>query len=355
MPRLRDLGFTPGYLPTGAYNAITDVPGVLVGQVTLIAGEGRLQPGGGPVRTGVTAILPHNGDLFREKVVASAHTVNGFGKAVGFEQVRELGVIETPILLTNTLNVWRAADAVVTYLLRQNPGIGITTSTVNPVVGECNDGFLNDIQGRHVKPEHIQEAVEGAQGGVVAEGNVGAGTGTACYQFKGGIGTASRRALDFTVGALVQTNFGQRRELRVLGVPVGRHLMECMLPQPGAGSVIVVLATDAPLDSRQLGRLARRAALGLARTGTISDNGSGDFVIAFSTSNRQQHDSQSVVEATSRFHETGINALFAAVVESVEEAVYNALTAAETMTGRDGNTLHALPVDTLSRILAQHL
>lgn len=355
MPRLRDLGFTPGYLPTGAYNAITDVPGVLVGQVTLIAGEGRLQPGGGPVRTGVTAILPHNGDLFREKVVASAHTVNGFGKAVGFEQVRELGVIETPILLTNTLNVWRAADAVVTYLLRQNPGIGITTSTVNPVVGECNDGFLNDIQGRHVKPEHIQEAVEGAQGGVVAEGNVGAGTGTACYQFKGGIGTASRRALDFTVGALVQTNFGQRRELRVLGVPVGRHLMECMLPQPGAGSVIVVLATDAPLDSRQLGRLARRAALGLARTGTISDNGSGDFVIAFSTSNRQQHDFQSVVEATSRFHETGINALFAAVVESVEEAVYNALTAAETMTGRDGNTLHALPVDTLSRILAQHL
>ncbi|MCB9457421.1 MAG: P1 family peptidase [Anaerolineaceae bacterium] len=355
MPRLRDLGFTPGNLPTGAYNAITDVPGVLVGQVTLIAGEGRLQPGSGPVRTGVTAILPHDGNLFQEKVVASVHTVNGFGKAVGFEQVRELGVIETPILLTNTLNVWRAADSLVTSLLRQNPGIGITTSTVNPVVGECNDGFLNDIQGRHVKPEHIQAAVERAQGGVVAEGNVGAGTGTACYQFKGGIGTASRRALDFTVGALVQTNFGQRRALRVLGAPVGRYLMDDMLPQPGPGSVMVVLATDAPLDARQLGRLARRAALGLARTGTISDNGSGDFVIAFSTSSRELHDSQPVVETAARFRETAINPLFAAVVESVEEAVYNALTAAETMTGRDGNTLHALPVDTLSRILAQHL
>ncbi len=355
MPRLRDLGFIPGNLPTGAYNAITDVPGVLVGQVTLMAGEGRLQPGSGPVRTGVTAILPHDGDLFQEKVVASAHTVNGFGKAVGFEQVRELGVIETPILLTNTLNVWRAADGLVTSLLRQNPGIGITTSTVNPVVGECNDGFLNDIQGRHVKPEHIREAVEGAQGGVVAEGNVGAGTGTACYQFKGGIGTASRRALDFTVGALVQTNFGQRRELRVLGAPVGRYLIDDMLPQPGPGSVMVVLAMDAPLDARQLGRLARRAALGLARTGTISDNGSGDFVIAFSTSNRQLHDSQPVVETAMRFRETAINPLFVAVVESVEEAVYNALTAAEAMTGRDGNTLHALPVDTLSRILAQHL
>jgi D-aminopeptidase len=353
MPRLRSDGFITGFLPTGALNAVTDVSGVRVGQVTLVSGEGRLQPGVGPVRTGVTAVLPHGGNLFRDKVAASVHTINGYGKALGFEQVRERGVIETPVILTNTLSVWRAADGLVSYMLDDNPDIGITTSTVNPVVGECNDGFLNDIQGRHVTAAHVRQAIETASDGPVAEGNTGAGTGTACYQFKGGIGTASRRALDFTVGALVQTNFGQRRELRVLGVPVGRALLADFLPEPGAGSVIVVLATDAPLDSRQLGRLARRAGLGLARTGTVGHDGSGDFVVAFSTTNRHPHEPAQAVTTAPRFSETGtaINALFAAVVEAVEEAVLNALTTAGTLTGRDGNTLHALPYDRLTTLL----
>ncbi|MCB9450539.1 MAG: P1 family peptidase [Anaerolineaceae bacterium] len=356
MPRLRSDGFITGFLPTGALNAMTDVPGVLVGQVTLVSGEGRLQPGAGPIRTGVTAILPHGGNLFRDKVAASVHTINGYGKALGFEQVRERGVIETPILLTNTLSVWRVADNLVSYMLDDNPDIGITTSTINPVVGECNDGFLNDIQGRHITAAHIRQAIETASAGTVAEGNTGAGTGTACYQFKGGIGTASRRALDFIVGALVQTNFGGRRELRVLGVPVGQALIADLLPEPGPGSVMVVLATDAPLDARQLGRLARRAGLGLARTGTVGHDGSGDFVIAFSTASYHPHDPAQVVTTAPRFNETGmaINTLFAAVVEAVEESVLNALTAAETMTGRDGNTLHALPYDRLTALLRRY-
>ncbi|MFN8564059.1 MAG: P1 family peptidase, partial [Anaerolineae bacterium] len=213
--RLRDYGIQPGRLPPGALNAITDVPGVRVGHVTLISGEGRLREGVGPIRTGVTAVVPHAGNLFREKVAAGVHTVNGFGKATGFEQIRELGVIETPILLTNTLNVPRAADGLIAYVLRQNANIGVTTGTVNPVVGECNDGFLNDLRGRYVQQEHVWQAIDTAAGGAVAAGNVGAGTGTAGVPFKGGIGTASRLVLDgrFTVGALVQTNYGERAEM----------------------------------------------------------------------------------------------------------------------------------------------
>ncbi len=347
--RLRDLGITPGRQPTGALNAITDVPGVRVGHVTLIEGEGKLQPGRGPIRTGVTAILPHGGNLFREKVAAGVQTINGFGKAMGFEQVRTRGVIETPILLTNTLNVGRVHDAVVGYMLRDNPDIGVTTGTVNPVVGECNDGFLNDIRGRHVQPEHVERAIEAAAAGVVAEGNVGAGTGTACFQFKGGIGTASRRAFDgqFTVGALVQTNYGSRADLLIGGVPLGEALLEDFLPQPGPGSIMMVIATDAPLDARQLTRLAQRAAYALGRTGSIGQDGSGDFAIAFSTVNRWAHDPDAAVEPVTRFTESdrAINDLFRAAVELIEEAIWNSLIAAETLTGRDGNTLYALPHD----------
>lgn len=356
MARLRDFGVTPGFLPTGPLNAITDVPGVLVGHVTLVEGAGPLKPGAGPIRTGATAILPHGGNLFRWKVSASVQTINGFGKACGFEQIRERGVIETPILLTNTLNVGRVADAVTAYMLRANPDIGITTSTVNPVVAECNDGFLNDIQGRHVQQEHVWQAIETAASGPVAEGNTGAGTGTACFQFKGGIGTASRIVLDgqFTVGALIQSNYGTRRELRVLGAPIGQHFLDTHLPQPGPGSVNIVLATDAPLDSRQLTRLAMRAAFGLARTGTFCADGSGDFALAFSTANHWAHEPAEPVEQVTRFTESKIDELFAAAVEATEEALLNSLVAAETMTGRDGNTLHAIPHDRLAELLAYY-
>jgi D-aminopeptidase len=342
--RLRDLGIVPGSLPPGALNAITDVSGVRVGHTTLIQGEA--------VRTGVTAIVPHGDSLFREKVAAGVCTINGFGKAAGFEQVRERGVIETPIVLTNTLNVGRASDALIGWMLREHAEIGLTTGSVNPVVAECNDSFLNDIRGRHVSEADVWSAIDTAAGGAVAEGSVGAGTGTACFQFKGGIGTASRAAGGFTVGALVQTNYGSRAEMMMLGVPVGRHLLGDYLPEPGAGSILMVIATDAPLDARQLSRLARRGAYALGRTGTVGHDGSGDFAIAFSTSNFWNHAPAQTVEAAERFTETGagMDALFLAAVESIEEAIWNAMIAAETMTGRAGNTLHALPHDELIRL-----
>jgi D-aminopeptidase len=268
-------------------NAITDVAGVRVGHTTLIAGEGALVPGRGPVRTGVTVVLPHTGDLFAEKVPAAVHTINGFGKPLGFEQVRELGQIEAPIALTNTLNVGLVADALVQHMLAQHPAIGITTGSVNVLVGETNDGWLNDLQGRHVRAEHVFAALASAAGaggapaGRVAEGNVGAGTGTRCFGWKGGLGTASRvlprAAGGSTLGALVQANFGRAEALTLRGVPVGRRLRPpAAPPEPaGAGSVMIVLATDAPLDARQLGRLGPRAAAGLARLGSALEPGSG--------------------------------------------------------------------------------
>lgn len=356
--RLRNLFTPPNQLPTGVLNAITDVPGVRVGHVTLISGEGKLKEGSGPVRTGVTAVLPHGGSLFREKVAAGVCTINGFGKATGFEQIRTRGVIETPIVLTNTLNVARASDALVGYMLRENPAIGVTTGTVNPVVAECNDGFLNDIRGRHVHEAHVWQAIDTAAEGVVAEGNVGAGTGTSCFQFKGGIGTASRRVLAgrFTVGALVQTNYGGRAEMTLYGAPVGLQLLEDYLPQPGPGSIIMIIATDAPLDARQLSRLAQRGAYALGRTGTAGHDGSGDFAIAFSTANRWQHDPADAVETVTRISESGavMDELFRAAVEALEEAIWNSMIAAETMTGRDGNTLHALPHEELLKGLRHY-
>lgn len=368
MTRFRDLtaGLTVGHLPTGAHNALTDVPGVRVGHLSRIEGDGPLRPGQGPIRTGVTAILPHPGDLFREKVVAAVHTINGYGKALGFEQVRELGVIETPILLTNTLNVPRVADALISYMIARHPDIGIRTSTVNPIVGECNDGLLNDIQGRHIHAEHVEAVLAQAHEGPqdhAEEGNVGAGTGTVCYHFKGGIGTASRRVEDrqnevgpFTLGVLVQTNFGARHELRILGAPIGEHFSGELLPQVGPGSIMVVVATDAPLEARQLGRVARRVTHGLARTGTLTHDGSGDFVIAFSTAGRHPHEAPTMTRPAERFNERGrdMDRFFRAVVEATEEAIYNALTTAETLSGRDGNTLHALPHARLLELLRHY-
>lgn len=356
-PRARDLGLDHWVLPPGPHNAITDVAGVSVGHTTLIEGEGALRPGHGPIRTGVTVIVPHPGHLFQEKVCAAVHTINGFGKACGFEQVRELGVLETPIALTNTLNVWLVADALAQHAVQQNPAIGVTTGTVNPVVGECNDGFLNDIQGRHVREQHLFAALANASTGAVTEGTVGAGTGTSCFGWKGGIGTSSRHLPatlgNFTVGALVQSNFGSAHELTIGGVPVGRTLQPPPANQssrPGSimpGSIMIVLATDAPLNARQLQRLCRRAAVGLARTGSHIGHGSGDFVIAFSTAQRIPHNPSALTASiTVLLDEARLSDwLFLAVAECVEEAVLNSLCRATTLVGRDGQTRHALPVE----------
>lgn len=320
--RFQDLGLQCGTLARGQFNALTDVKGVLVGHYTLYEDDN--------IRTGVTAILPHGGNLFTEKVTGAVHTINGFGKACGFEQVRELGTIETPILLTNTLNVGKVADASISYMLQGNPNL----RSINPLVGECNDGYLNDIHQRVVTQAHVFSAIESAKSGMVAEGGVGAGTGTSCYGHKGGIGTASRLVEDYTVGVLMQTNFGRRDELTILGVPIGYHLERGDEPDSGDGSVMIIIATDAPLTSRQLGRLATRSAFGLGRTGTVCHHGSGDFVVAFSTGELR--------DAIPDHHNRLMNGLFQAVVECVEESVYNALLSAETTQGYQGHSLQAL-------------
>ncbi len=362
-PRARELGLPLGTLPTGPHNAVTDVAGVRVGHTTLIAGEGPLRPGQGPVRTGVTVVLPHGDNLFRQKVRAAVHTINGFGKVCGFEEVRELGVLEAPVALTATLNVGLVADALVQHAIRQSPEIGVRTSSVNVVVGECSDGFLNDMQGRHVRAEHVWAAIQGATAGPVEEGAVGAGTGTSCFGWKGGIGTASRvvpaEAGGFRVGALVQSNFGRPGDLMVCGVPVGRLLQPPDPAPPSApekGSIMVVLATDAPLSSRQLRRLAVRAAAGLVRTGSHHGHGSGDFVIAFSTATRIAHAPASLTatQVVLTDEPKAMTWLFPAVVESVEEAVLNSLCRAETVVGRDGHTRHALPVEAVAELVRRH-
>jgi D-aminopeptidase len=360
-PRVRDTGIIPGQMEPGPHNAITDVSGVRVGHATLISGEGPLRPGLGPVRTGVTVILPHGDNLFRHKVRAAVHTINGFGKVLGFEQVRELGLIESPIALTNTLNVGLVADALIEYAIERDPDIGIgAVSTVNVVVGETNDGYLNDIQGRHVRAEQVRAAIESASAGPVLEGVVGAGTGTICFGWKGGIGTASRllpaEGGGFTLGALVQSNFGRPEDLMVCGAPVGRQIQppprQVSPPPDKEGSIMIVLATDAPLDARQLGRLCIRAGAGLARTGSHYGHGSGDFVIAFSTAVRLDHAPAALVTMQPVVGDEGraMRWLFPAVVECAEEAVLNSLFRAETMTGRDGHIVQALPVEQMVAI-----
>jgi D-aminopeptidase len=354
VPRLRELGIVTGELPPGPFNAITDVPGVQVGHTTLIEGDGALRPGWGPVRTGVTVILPHHGNLFQEKVRAAVFTLNGFGKVAGFEQVRELGTLEAPLALTNTLNVGLVLDALVQHALQQNPQIGIApgSGSVNIVVGETNDSYLNDLQGRHVHAKHVWAAIGQAAGGPVAEGAVGAGTGTMCYGWKGGIGTASRvlptEAGGFILGALVQSNFGARRDLMIGGVPVGRRLAHPDgLQPPIPGSIMIILATDAPLSARQLQRLCSRSAAGLARTGSFLQHGSGDFVIAFSTAQRVAHQPQALTLSQDVLANEAlvINGLFRGVVECVEEAVLNSLTGSQTMVGRDGHVAYGLPLE----------
>ena len=356
-PRARELGITVGILPTGTLNAITDVDGVLVGHTTVVRGDN--------IRTGVTAILPHSGNLFREKVPGAVFVGNGFGKLAGSTQVNELGEIETPILLTSTLSVPRVADFLLDYMLSL-PG-NEDVQSINPLVAETNDGYLNDIRGRHISREDVVAAIKGAKSGAIAEGCVGAGTGTVAFGFKGGIGTSSRklpqRLGGYTVGVLVQTNFGGI--LTINGAPVGRELGRYYLkdelatpPSTPDGSVIIVIATDAPVDARNLNRMAARAMMGLARTGAAASNGSGDYAIAFSTSADVRIRPLTPSERNApRNQKTLANdtmsPLFLAVIEATEEAIYNSLFKATTTTGR-GHTVEALPLDRTAEILRQH-
>ena len=366
-PRVRDHGISIGALPHGKFNAITDVPGVLVGHTTVWFGEGALVPGQGPARTGVTVILPHGGNLFEQRIPAAFYQFNGFGKSVGIEQVEELGVLETPIALTSTLSVGRVADALISHAIAENPQVGISLPTVNPFVAECNDGFLNDIQGRHDGHAEVDAAIASASSGPVEEGTIGAGTGMSMFGFKGGVGTASRRVSEavggWTVGALVLANFGQSRALVIDGVPIGQFLSAQERTEPDKGSIVIVIATDAPLLDRQLKRLARRAVLGLARTGSMGGNGSGDVVLAFSTAAQVRSllspkgwvtSVEVVAESGPGASSDAIDALFQATVESTEEAILNALFGATTVAGRDGNHRDALPLDLVLPLLRAH-
>ncbi len=350
-PRLRDLGVEIGIFPAGQFNAITDVADVRVGHVTLLRGDS--------VRTGVTAVLPHGGNLFQDKVPASYFVGNGFGKLIGTTQLDELGQIESPIILTNTLSVWDAANGVVDYMLSLPDNQDVRS--INPIVGETNDGGLNDIRGRYVTRIHTVEAIRGATSGAVGEGCIGAGTGTVCFGWKGGIGTSSRilpKSLGgFTVGAIVQTNFGG--VLDIAGVPVGKELdrysFRNELKNPGDGSCMIVIATDAPLNSAQLKRLAKRATLALGRTGSSMSHGSGDYVIAFSTARDVRiHPGDQRLQSVPRLREDDLSPLFQAAVESTEEAIYNSLLRATTTRGFHGSLVEALPVDKVRDLLKKY-
>ncbi|HJU53035.1 MAG TPA: P1 family peptidase [Pyrinomonadaceae bacterium] len=370
-PRARDVGVKVGVLPTGPLNAITDVEGVRVGHTTIVRGE--------DVRTGVTAVLPHGGNLFREKVPGAVFVGNGFGKLAGSTQVNELGEIETPILLTNTLSVPRAADALLDYVLAL-PG-NEDAQSVNPLVAETNDGALNDIRGRHVRADDVLAAIKSARAGAVEEGSVGAGTGTVAFGFKGGIGTSSRKLPPslggYTVGVLVQTNFGG--VLTIDGAPVGRELDRYFLKDDleragdktsarpyrredvdaADGSIIIVIATDAPVDARNLRRLAARGMLGLGRTGAAATNGSGDYVIAFSTASElrlrapREAAERNAPRAARLLPNDAMSPLFLAAIEATEEAIYNSLFRATTVTGR-GRTVEALPIERTLSILKKY-
>lgn len=347
-PRARDLGIQIGTLPTGTYNAITDVEGVLVGHVTLIEGNGDLVVGKGPVRTGVTAIVPHSEDIYRNNVFAAAEALNGNGEMTGMAWINERGQLEVPLVLTNTLSVGEGYSGVVAYMLKQGTG-----RVPLPVVAECYDGGLNDIAGRHVTVDHVVEAIETATGGAVPEGSVGAGTGMRTYQFKAGIGTASRVVPDgHTVGVLVNANCGRRRELLIAGVPVGRELPVQASPTRD-GSIIVVIATDAPLVPHQLRRLCKRAALGIGRTGTVSRTSSGDFSLAFSTAYRLPR-TRADRDTITTLRDNRLNTIFQATIEATEEAIVNAMCVAEPMTGRDNRIMPALPHDKLIEVMQKY-
>lgn len=348
--RPRQMGITFGVLPTGASNAITDIKGISVGHFTLLEAEKG-------IRTGITAILPHQGNIFQQKVPAAMYIGNGFGKLMGYSQVEELGNIETPIILTNTLSVAMAAQGLVNYTLSQAGNEEVRS--VNPIVGETNDGYLNDIRGMHVKPEHVGKAIAQAQTTDLSEGSVGAGTGTICYGFKGGIGTASRVLPEeiggYTVGVLVQTNFGG--VLQIDGVPVGEELgqyyMSSTLEDKGDGSCMIVVATDAPVDARNLKRIAKRAIMGLAKTGGIASNGSGDYVIAFSTAEelRIPYRSSSSTQTTEVLLNSRMSPLFMATIEATEEAIINSLFASADF---DAKKITGIPVENVMNLMKEY-
>lgn len=345
-PRAREAGVIVGSLPTGPLNAITDVAGVRVGHTTVVEDDA--------VHTGVTAILPHGGNVFLERVPAAIYVGNGFGKLIGVTQVRELGELETPILLTGTLSVWKAADAMVSWLLAQ-PGMEEVRS-INPVVGETNDGFLNDIRSRQIRPEHVTGALEKAVGGMVEEGSVGAGAGTVAFGWKGGIGTSSRKLPEksgsHVVGVLVQSNFGG--DLTINGVHVGRELArsENREKNTGDGSIMIIVATDAPLSARNLERLAARSMSGLARTGSNMSNGSGDYAIAFSTAPECRRKRREPVHHVTELANDSMTPLFQAVAEATEEAIYNSLFRATPVKGFKG-TAQALRLDRTLKLLGK--
>lgn len=359
-PRAREIGLKIGILPTGKLNSITDVSGVSVGHSTIIKGEN--------IRTGVTAILPHSGNLFREKVPGAVFVGNGFGKLIGSTQVNELGEIETPILLTSTLSVPKTGDFLLDYMLSL-PG-NEDVQSINPLVAETNDGFLNDIRGRHITKDDVFNAIKNAKAETVEEGAIGAGTGTIAFGWKGGIGTSSRKLPEsvggFTVGVLVQTNFGG--VLSIDGAPVGVELGKYYLKDAVSkkiknkidlndnadGSIIIVIATDAPIDARQLKRIAARSMSGLARTGSAMTNGSGDYAIAFSTAPDVRIKAGENIRTTKVLSNDAMSPLFLAVIEATEEAIYNSLFRAETMKGKQNRTIEALPLDETLKILRRY-
>jgi D-aminopeptidase len=368
--RARDLGIRIGRMAPGAHNAITDVAGVRVGHATIIRGEGALQPGSGPVRTGVTVVVPHDGDVWTEPVFAGAHRLNGNGELTGLEWIRENGMLAGAIGITNTHSVGVVRDALIRAAARAH---GMTDGIwALPVVGETYDGALNDINGFHVTADHVEAALADARPGPVAEGNVGGGTGMICHEFKGGIGTASRRTGDWTVGVLVQANYGERALLRIDGVPVGAEIPTTEIPSAWdqfeavaarasaeGGSIIGIVATDAPLLPHQCARLAQRVGMGVARMGSYASHGSGDLFVAFATGNRDlsraagEDDPRSTVELR-MVVDAHINPLMEAVAEATEEAIVNALVAAATLTGRDGITAHAIPHERLRDVMRRH-
>ena len=372
--RARDLGIRIGEGTPGPHNAITDVAGIRVGHATLISGEGSLVVGQGPVRTGVTVIVPHEGDSWSEPVFAGTATMNGNGELTGLEWIREAGLLSGPIGITNTSDVGKVRDALVSSAALSHDPAAAHWSL--PVAGETYDGRLNDIAGGHVRAEHVEQALAAASGGAVAEGNVGGGTGMICHEFKGGIGTASRRipaaAGGWTVGVLVQSNYGRRGLLRIDGVPVGEEITLDDVPSPwsqpraalgdrgpGSGSIIGIVATDAPLLPHQCARLARRAPLGVARVGGMGSTTSGDIFLCFATGNRgmpatEEEATGDGAIALRGLVDRALDPLIEAVVEATEEAIVNALVAAETMTGRDGITAHRLPHDRLVEVMRRH-
>jgi len=366
-PRLRDLGITIGMLPTGPWNAITDVPGVRVGQTTVLHGDGPLQVGSGPARTGVTAIHPHEGSAWEWQVPSAIDILNGAGEITGRSLVDEFGVLGSPILITNTLSVGGVHRATVDWMVREHPEIG-PGGWVAPVIAETYDGHLNDIAGQHVTSEQVFAALDSASSGSVAEGNVGGGTGMMLFGFKGGNGTASRVVEigdeRYTVGVFVQGNCGRLDDLLVAGVPVGQELGPMLRERRAQheaerdhdGSIIIIIATDAPLSDRQLARLCRRGMLGLSRVGSIAHHGSGDLLLAFSNAegNRVNVHAPAPILTTTRLSDEYINPLFQATVAATEEAILNAIIAAETMIGRDGNTVFALPHDDMLDVMRRY-